>query len=279
MINFIGFIIIFYILVFRILRIKFFTMDYTQEVYLLLAFCMTFLFFVFLLFTIFQLLNKKYKLLNNTIVSNKIISLMIHKLLIIYDSPKKVYEMYVFNKINVSYIIEKPVYYLLKYFAKKYKGFFQIIFCSIPKIFTAFLFFYSIFYYNNLYYFYKYIIILLLPLFYNIYLFMIKNLAEKNLKYFIAHLKFEKCTTNSNNLIINFSDIKPNFPDAVDIVAAKNDIKLLNWFVTNYDIYRNIYRFVTTLEHFSKKYSLYENLITYTFYFLGWFHILYMLII
>lgn len=62
--------------------------------------------------------------------------------------------------------------------------------------------------------------------------------------------------------------------DAIDVVAEKNNKRLLKEFIDNFTIYSRIYNFVSQLEESSKKYIIYENIIIYALYFLGWFYIL-----
>lgn len=97
---------------------------------------------------------------------------------------------------------------------------------------------------------------------------MVKDLAKNNLLFFENHLKFEK--TKENLLMINFADKIPDFPDAIDVIAQKNNKKMLQWLVYNYDIYSTIYNFITKIENMQNKHMLYENIYISFCYFAGW---------
>lgn len=219
--------------------------------------------------------NKQFKFLG-VLSNNYLIKYLSNVLVIIKDSPKLFYKTFVFDKINVSIIIEKPIYFIIKFLAKKNKNWIPLTFYIMPKVIAATLFLGSIFFFNDFRYFFKGIFILIIPLIFNIYCFMVENLAKTNIIFFEKHLKFEQ--TTENLMMVNFADKTPDFPDAINVILEKNNKKMLQWLVYNYDIYTTIYNFIKKIENIQQKFSLYENIYVSSCYFFGWLYFWYLMI-
>lgn len=219
--------------------------------------------------------NKPFKILG-ILLNNYLIRSLSDFLLIIKDSPKLFYKTFIFDKINVSLIIEKPIYFIIKILAKKNKNWIPLTFYTIPKVIAATLFLGSIFFFNDFRYFFKSIFILIIPIIFNIYCFMVENLAKTNIIFFEKHLKFEQ--TTENLMMVNFADKTPDFPDAINVIKEKNNKKMLQWLVYNYDIYTTIYNFIKKIENIQQKFSLYENIYVSSCYFFGWLYFWYLII-
>lgn len=82
------------------------------------------------------------------------IKYLIFVLSIIKDSPKVFYKVFVYDKINISLIIEKPVYFIIKILAKKNKNWIPFTFYTLPKLIAATLFLVSILFFHDFRYFF-----------------------------------------------------------------------------------------------------------------------------
>jgi hypothetical protein len=126
-------------------------------------------------------------------------------------------------------LLELPTSYLIVWLKGKSKSLLYISFNAIPRVVVASIFIMEILFYSQLLYFYKAIFLLSLPLFFKGYLYCIDQLADKNNKFFLAHLMITplKDTAFSD---VRFKEKNPPFEGAFDIEKEQKNYQLLNWF-------------------------------------------------
>jgi hypothetical protein len=107
----------------------------------------------------------------------------------------------------------------------------------------------------------------------NCYLYISEVLADKTVYFFTSHLEI---TTSVES---GFSDIRfkketRTFQSAINKVNRQKDMRLLQWFVENLFIYRNIKSFVQRINKAESYFQPYENLYVHTIYMIGWSYII-----
>jgi hypothetical protein len=269
----IGFFIIIIILWVRILR---YILNIQPIIMLPLALKnMIVIFFIiiysyFLYTTILFLLKKEAQIFNKNVFFIRLINIIF----LIKKSPQIFYTTIIFPNLPVAFFLEKPLFNILKFFVHKKKKIIYIFFKTFPRTLVSTIFLINIFYFDNKSYFVISLFFLLLPLFYNSYYYMADHLCDKNVPYFRDHLIFKKSKIKGYS-DIEFADVIPNYNDAKDIITHRNNDKLLQWFIYNYDVYTNIKNFLLHLQRIEDKYKPYENLYVYSCYLIGWLYILY----
>ena len=179
-----------------------------------------------------KLIYKKNNIKENTVVNilidelakNPYIQLLANWFIYIIESPKKFYE-YFFQKINVVYLVEKPLLFLIKH--GKIKIYIYIIGYMLPKCILSIIFLVDICYFKELNYFYKSLPILVIPLILTGYRYIANNLAEKNLTFFCAHIIFIHNPIDKS-ITLNFEKEIPKIEDAIDIIKHKDKQNFFN---------------------------------------------------
>jgi hypothetical protein len=279
--SFIGLLIISLILWVRIVRYLFkiktqfvFPLGFFKCILIFMVIFYAYNIYIVFLFLICK--NNK-TLLFQHIAKYPIIKKFILNLQLIKESPKIFYTTIIYPHVPVVFLIEKPTFNLVKLFAHKHKDFIYFLFIIFPRSIVSTLFLLSIFQVIAATTFVSSLFLLLLPLFYNCYYYMAKHFCDENIPYFKDHLIIKK-SDKKGMLHVEFVNIIPNYPDAKDIITHKNNKELLNWFISNYNIYTNIRNFLIRLQIVENKYKNYENLYVYSCYFIGWSYILYFLL-
>lgn len=277
----IGFLLIIFFFWFRFFRTKGFFLWLSQNRILVIFIFLLFIcYFIILVISAFLKIKNPQKPL---IVYNKLsqfffkysfIKSLLELLLKIKDSPKTFYENIIYPNINMVYVIEKPIFFVIKIFAGKPKDFIYLFFKTIPRISFASLFCLTVFYVKSFIFFKTSILLLLMPIFYNIYFYIVKHFCKENLPYFIAHLKL--LNTENGFLNLSLADKTPDYPDAIDLDKYRNE-NTLRWFVKNFDIYSNINSFLKKLEEVENFYKPFEDIFVYILYSIIYIYFIYVI--
>lgn len=252
---------------------------FTKEKHLVYIVIISIVLFLFLLLNVLKKLLK-FESKNNSFfipyikkltATNVVVTLKYIYNTYILQAPLHVVEL-ILQYMNIGYYIERPTLYILKKMIHKNKIYLVLIMKFIPKIIISTLFITDILYFCKLNYFYKALVLLLLPLFFTFYTMITEKIALINLEFFGSHL--QKKTSNETGFDeYFFANQMPNIDNAIDIVKHQHDYALLNWVVSNYDIYGNIYNFIQNIKVAETKANPYVNLYIFSCYLSGWLYI------
>lgn len=197
---------------------------------------------------------------------------------IIMEGPKTVYSLF-YDSFNISHILEIPFHNLSGFFMNlpvKYAyvlTIIHIIFSVLPRVIPAIIFLAEILFFQCLEYFYSSLFLYIISLSYKILLWILRDLADNNINYTLAHI--EILNYNENEFTAKFQKEVPCIEGAVDFIGAKYDRHLLEWFAYIYDTYADIKWLVYRLDLEKKKFKDYENIFISITYLFGWMVILY----
>lgn len=277
-----GFLLTIFFFWFRFLRTKGFSLWLSQnKMFFIFIFSFFLCYFIILIIKAFlkisypQKSSVVYTTLSNFICKYSFIKFLLEILLQIKDSPKTFYENIIYPNINMVYVIEKPVYFILNFFVGKPKDIIYLVFKTIPRMVFAFLFFLTVFFIKSFIFIKTSILLLSIPMFYNIYFYIVKHFCKVNLPYFIDHLKL--VNTENDFLNLSLADKTPNYPDAIDLDKNRTD-NVLNWFVKNFDIYSNINSFLQKLEEIENFYKPFEDIFVYSLYSIIYLYFIYVIL-
>jgi hypothetical protein len=107
--------------------------------------------------------------------------------------------------------------FFIKY--RKQKLYIYAIGYVLPKYLLCFIFILDVFYFKEINYFYKALPILAIPLMLTGYRYIANNLAEKNLKFFFAHIIFTE--NPDSTFTLKFEKEIPTIEDAIDIKTKR----------------------------------------------------------
>jgi|ERR1700754_329508 len=170
--------------------------------------------------------------------------------------------------------IEKPASYFTVYCY--YPRLIVIVFLELPLLIVAAAFLLSNVYFHDLTIFFKSLIILIPMLLMRVWLFSVMSYSNRRLKHLYEFLnvtyikksrEFKLQLKPDNQL-----PISPEFP--LDQIKFKFNVLCAFW-----EIYSSIYTFMKDIESFRNRYDPYIQIITSTFYIIGWFYILFIIIL
>lgn len=189
------------------------------------------------------------------------------------ESPKTLFEI-LYQMFNIAILLEKPfsnLSLLLRNANRYYMVIINYVFNTIPKIIPPIIFIIEIVITQRLEYFYNSLFLIIIVLLYNILLYLLSNLADKNTIFATAHIDvicFEE------EYKIKFRSEIPDIEGAIDIRLRKQDKPLLEWFGYIYSTYADIKWLVYRLNQEKTKTKIFEIFFVTTLYLLGWLYIL-----
>lgn len=186
----------------------------------------------------------------------------------IIRAPKSFYE-YLAPNLPIRSLVETPASYLVVWFYndQKTKGI-AILLLLLPRVIIAIIFLVEVLIYKRFDIFFKSLYLLIIPLIIECYIFICKDLAEKDIAFYDLHMEifYHKVEgIDEPQCFARFREPYPTFEGAYDLTKVK-----LNTMINVYYIYANIRNFMRTIQEKKALYSPYFSLIYCPCFIIGW---------
>jgi len=186
----------------------------------------------------------------------------------IMQAPKSFYE-YLAPKLPIRRLVKTPASYLVVWFYndQKTKGI-AILLLLLPRVIIAIIFLVEVLIYKRFDIFFKSLYLLIIPLIIECYIFICKDLAEKDIAFYDLHMEifYHKVEgIDEPQCFARFREPYPTFEGAYDLTKVK-----LNTMINVYYIYANIRNFMRTIQEKKALYSPYFSLIYCPCFIIGW---------